>query len=90
MRTDRYRYTEWVGWNGTTLSPVWSNLTAAELYDHEGDDGPWTDPDRFENVNLVEAVPAALVSALSSQLHAAFGFPDPPVGVAWAGVTKHE
>jgi hypothetical protein len=23
MRTDRYRYTEYVVWNGTTLSPVW-------------------------------------------------------------------
>ena len=39
MRTDRYRYTEWVAWNGTTLSPIWSKLKAAELYDHLEDTG---------------------------------------------------
>jgi hypothetical protein len=51
-------------------------MVAAELYDHHGDDGPWTDPDRFENVNLFETAPAALKAQLSSQLHAEFGFPD--------------
>ena len=76
MRTDRYRYTEYVVWNGTTLSPVWDQLKAAELYDHEGDDGPWTDPDRFENVNLAKTASPALVKQLSAQMHAAFGFPD--------------
>ena len=52
-------------------------LKATELYDHEGDDGPWTDPDRFENVNLAKT-PAnvGLVKQLSAQMHAAFGYPD--------------
>ena len=76
MRTDRYRYTEWVRWNGSTLSPVWSERVAGELYDHKGDDGPWTDPDRFENVNLFASAPGDLVARLSEQLHEAFGFPD--------------
>jgi hypothetical protein len=35
QRTARYRYTEWVRWNGTSLSPIWSQLKAAELYDHK-------------------------------------------------------
>jgi hypothetical protein len=52
-------------------------LKATELYDHEGDDGPWTDPDRFENVNLAKTpANAGLVKQLSAQMHAAFGYPD--------------
>jgi|EP01047_Picozoa_sp_COSAG01_P064613 iduronate 2-sulfatase len=31
MRTDRYRYTEFVRWNGTSLSPIWTQLKAREL-----------------------------------------------------------
>jgi len=88
MRTDRWRYTEWVSWNGTTLSPcvdgsgisgepcTWGKLKAAELYDHAEDVKAWTDADRFENVNLVKATDPAIVAALSRQLHMAFGFPD--------------
>ena len=73
MRTDRYRYTEWVAWNGTTLSPIWDNVTARELYDHKNDTGEWTNPDRFENVNLVNVVDVALVEELSSLLRESFG-----------------
>ena len=76
MRTDRYRYTEWVGWNGSSLSPIWSELKSAELYDHMNDTGAWTDPDKYENVNLVTKVEKGIVEMLSTQLHAAFGFPD--------------
>jgi hypothetical protein len=32
MLTDRHRYTEYVVWNGTTLSPVWEQLNTTELY----------------------------------------------------------
>ena len=41
------------------------------------DDQPWTDADKFENVNLVTTTDANTVAALSKQLHAAFGYPDP-------------
>jgi hypothetical protein len=76
MRTERYRYTEWVGWNGTTLTPKWDELKASELYDHEKDTGAWTDADKYENVNLVKTTDKNIVSQLSAQLHEAFGFPD--------------
>merc|ERR1712151_82684 len=76
MRTDRYRYTEWVRWNGTALRPIWSDLRARELYDHEKDLGHWTDPDGFENVNLAAHADKQLIAALSSKLHESFGFPD--------------
>ena len=77
MRTETYRYTEWVRWNGTTLSPIWTKPKARELYNHSQDTGPWTDPDRFENVNLAGKADKALLDALSVQLHEAFGFPAP-------------
>jgi hypothetical protein len=76
MRTDRYRYTEWVGWNGTSLSPIWSELRASELYDHANDTGAWTDADKYENVNLATTTDKGVVAGLSKKLHAAFGFAD--------------
>jgi len=76
MRTPRYRYTEWVRWNGTTLSPEWSQLRARELYDHIKDVGHWTDADKFENVNLAPSADPQLIATLSGQLHNSFGFPD--------------
>ena len=55
IRTDRWRYTVWLAFNGTANRAVWpSNVGGAllgeELYDHEGDDG--SDFDAYENVNL--------------------------------------
>lgn len=76
MRTDRWRYTEWVRWNGTDFTPIWSQLKAVELYDHFGDVTAWTDADKYENVNVVTTTEKSVVKALSVQLHAAFGFPD--------------
>jgi hypothetical protein len=76
MRTDRWRYTEWVSWNGSSLSPIWSQLKSSELYDHQNDTGAWTNADKFENINLVNSVNPSIVQALSTQLHVAFGFPD--------------
>lgn len=69
MRTDRYRYTEWRTWNGTSMSADWDAPPyAQELYDHVGDDGPWTDPNRFETKNEVAEAPPTLVAALAAQL----------------------
>ena len=60
IRTDRYRYTEWLAWNGSALAPARPlRLRASELYDHDGDDGAWTDPDGYENVNIVATAAAA-------------------------------
>lgn len=52
IRTDRWRYTEWLPWDGAKESPRWQP-EAVELYDHQGDDG--SDFDAFENVNLAHA-----------------------------------
>jgi iduronate 2-sulfatase len=60
IRTDRWRYTVWLAFNGTANRAVWPSTAAVgaggdgllgeELYDHEGDDG--SDFDAYENVNL--------------------------------------
>ena len=56
IRTDRYRYVEWINWKT-------GELAAKELYDHQ------TDPQ--ENENIVEkAENAALVDTLASMLKA--------------------
>ena len=43
IRTDQFRYTEWVLFNETTNIPVWSTVYGTELYDH--------DIDHYENTN---------------------------------------
>jgi iduronate 2-sulfatase len=52
IRSDRWRYTLWVRWDGASKAPIWSQVVGEELYDHQGDDG--RDTDAFENVNLVD------------------------------------
>eukprot|EP00056_Hartaetosiga_gracilis_P020655 m.20779 g.20779 ORF g.20779 m.20779 type:complete len:732 (-) comp8620_c0_seq2:146-2341(-) len=52
LRVDGWRYNEWVGWNGTALSPVWDNVIGEELYAHLPSD--INDFDRSENTNLVQ------------------------------------
>eukprot|EP00118_Oscarella_pearsei_P025460 m.308222 g.308222 ORF g.308222 m.308222 type:complete len:535 (+) comp43590_c0_seq1:32-1636(+) len=34
IRTDKYRYTLWVGFNSTLAMPHWENVWGEELYDH--------------------------------------------------------
>jgi iduronate 2-sulfatase len=51
IRTDRWRYTLWLRWDGAKLDKVsWDAVTGEELYDHLNDDG--RDTDKFDNVNL--------------------------------------
>ena len=80
MRTQDYRYTEWVVWRCTdpaactnvftsTTSADWSDLAGVELYSHHGDDGSCFDC--FEGVNLAGRPEYAQLAAnLSKQLRA--------------------
>ena len=63
----RWRYTEWVEWDGTRLRPNWSKNAGVELYDHSGDDE--SSFDAYENFNVKDQNPK-VVAALSRQLHA--------------------
>ncbi len=66
LRTKRWRMTQWVEWNGSSLLPRWNATVGTELYDHEGDDG--FDFDAFENTNENASQPE-VVAQLSSLLH---------------------
>ena len=64
MRTDRYRYTEWVVPTPNASVPAWHTVLARELYDH--------DHDPLESTNQAQNSSMKLVIAeLSQQLHAA-------------------
>ena len=56
-------------------APIWKQLKATELYDHQDDTAAWQ-ADKYENINLAATADKSLVASLSKQLHASFGFPD--------------
>ena len=63
MRTDKYRYTEWVGFDRKIGKPIWDDLHGVELYDHV--------KDPQENVNYADnSQYKELAKLLSEQLHA--------------------
>lgn len=61
MRTDEYRYTEWVGFDPLTLETNWTDLHASELYVHD------IDPNEDNNVAGL-ACYRDLVDVLSGRL----------------------
>ena len=68
MRTRRWRYIEWVGFDKSTGTPDWADVRGTELYDH-------TEKDTVQNVaearNLVaDSSLSGTVAALSKQLRA--------------------
>ena len=71
--TCRYRYTEWLHFDGDILHGDFGRRVATELYDHQGDDG--SDPDVSENVNMAVVADPALLATLHAALVA--GFPVP-------------
>lgn len=58
VRSDRWRYTLWMEWDGAALAPRWDRVVGEELYDHAGDDGLGGALifDAFENLNLASRV----------------------------------
>ena len=48
MRTDDYRFTQWVKFDRTTATPMWSEVWGTELYDHSQSSTFFND----ENINL--------------------------------------
>eukprot|EP00937_MAST-01D_sp_MAST-1D-sp2_P004454 g4454.t1 len=76
IRTDAWRYTRWLPWDGRRLRPVWdgNHSLVAELYNHTGDDGNSFDGD-FEARNLAhEPALGAVRESLDRQLQAAFAY----------------
>ena len=76
MRTDEYRYTEWVAYNHTTFKADWSQVYARELYAYSSDP--------HEDVNVAEvAAFQDLGQALSRQLRAGWRKALPTPGAWW-------
>jgi iduronate 2-sulfatase len=69
IRTQRWRLTQWIRWDGRKLKGNWSAVIGTELYDHLGDTGASFDD--FEHINEANHYPD-VVNALSKQLRAAF------------------
>jgi iduronate 2-sulfatase len=87
IRTDRWRYTLWLQWDGAKLDKVsWNAVHGEELYDHEGDDG--FDTDKFDNVNLGCASPqtAPVCAVHKAALEAGWGAAKPKPA-AYAGLS---
>ena len=63
IRTDRWRYTLWVKWDGQRLKPAHpEQVVGGELYDHHSDTGRDTDAP-YEAANLAGQPRHAVVQA---------------------------
>lgn len=80
MRSKKWRYTEWLHFDGTKLHGDFSRKVAHELYDHQGDDGGAHGWDSFENENVADV---AANTAAVAEMHALLvkGFPLPTCGL---------
>jgi iduronate 2-sulfatase len=79
MRTDGWRYTEWVEWDGSKLQANWNKLVGVELYDHSKIATNNT-KERFEqteNSNLAASADKATLQRLSKQLRDFFSADGP-------------
>ena len=82
VRSERWRLTQWVRWDPTTLSPLWNHsaeFSAFELYDHQNDFGRSMDA-ATARVNLAEKPQyKAVVGQLGAVLRSQFrGDHEPP------------
>jgi hypothetical protein len=88
LRTERWRYTEYVRWNGSALMPMWDQVFSRELYDHQGDDG--VDYDGFEMKNQLDEVNRTspeVLPMLAAKLREVAGAPQLALSSTGAGAT---
>ena len=80
LRTNRYRYSEWVAFDHDTATPNWSKQYGRELYDHT--DAPVPNASfNCENENLLASASTdaeEIASHLSTMLHAGWRAQLPP------------
>eukprot|EP00052_Salpingoeca_macrocollata_P009341 m.73814 g.73814 ORF g.73814 m.73814 type:complete len:567 (-) comp17058_c0_seq3:33-1733(-) len=67
LRVADYRYTAWFQFDYAKNEPVYTNISARELYTHVGDDGGELSGETFEMENLAEKEPT-VVQQLHEQL----------------------
>jgi iduronate 2-sulfatase len=72
IRTNEWRLTAWLQWDGDALQADWSAINGTELYNHTGDDGLTLSAlDDYENDNVAHLNPG-VVSSLMAQLRGHF------------------
>lgn len=68
IRTDDWRLTAWLRWDGARLQADWTAVNGTELYNHTGDDGLTLSAlDDYENENVAHLHPD-IVDVLMAQL----------------------
>eukprot|EP01060_Flectonema_neradi_P000043 TRINITY_DN1003_c5_g1_i1.p1 TRINITY_DN1003_c5_g1~~TRINITY_DN1003_c5_g1_i1.p1 ORF type:complete len:543 (+),score=96.35 TRINITY_DN1003_c5_g1_i1:52-1629(+) len=72
VRSDNWRYTEWITWNKTSFTPIWEQLHATELYDHTGDFGASFDASTPTHNVASDPSHSTLIVQLRSVLRAHF------------------
>lgn len=74
LRTERFRYTEWISFNSTNFKRNWNKSCGVELYDHKND--------KFETTNLIN-VPTYrdLIRHFSDVLRKKFDRSDPTINI---------
>ena len=88
IRTESWRYTEWVAFDGTSLRPIWTQLNATELYAHSIETVNSFDT---ENLNLATNESyASVMVALSKRLRSHAEANMPPAPLAQATKTDDE
>lgn len=75
IRTTQYRLTKWLVWNQSSLSPIWNNVSAVELYDHRDESlFPVNFDDPSENANVAgDAGYGDVIEELAALLAKQFG-----------------
>ena len=77
IRTDDWRFTAWLQWDGAALRANWSAVNATELYNHTGDDGLTLSAlDDYENDNVAQLNPD-IARSLMAQLRDHFAPAEP-------------
>ena len=80
IRTNGYRYIEWVNFDKNTSTPFWTPLLANELYEHEPDPQSVSTQIPDEITNLANNPQYAdTIATLSAKLHAGWRAVSPPV-----------
>lgn len=72
IRSDDWRYTEWVHWNKNTTGPIWDNVVGQELYNHTGDYGASIDAATPTKNHHGNPSLAQVEAKLQKQLHQHF------------------
>ena len=76
LRSDTWRFTQWVKWNKTSLEPIWKSvaLNETELYDHTNDNGTNLDIAMPTGSKITKTMIDCIISLIHIFLHTFYLF----------------